>query len=92
MNHLNCFIGKVWDAGESPKLGSKVRNDDCRPGVNGFIRDEGTIGMLEAKDMKKPDNISPSIRAMVYQACGESKDAPATSVFTMYIDLIKKLG
>lgn len=72
-------------------MGSKVRNDDGSFGLKCFFWEEGKVVMLEAKDMKNPDNISPFIRDIVHRACGESEDDPVTSVFTIYIDVMNKV-
>lgn len=44
------------------------------PGWTGFP-DEGSVGMLEAKDMKNLDNISPFMVVIVEKACWESETA-----------------
>lgn len=46
--------------------------------------------MLDVKEMKNVDNISPFIGAVIERECGESEDAPLKLVFKMYIDLMAK--
>lgn len=76
MKYLSWLINKVWDEGTCPKLGSKVRNEDGRPGTNDFFSDQGIVGILDSKDMKNQDNISPFMGAIVNQECGEREDDP----------------
>lgn len=42
--------------------------------------------------MKKVDDLSTFIGGIVYRACEESEDAPMTLAYTMYIDLMPKVG
>lgn len=46
LKFMNRFITIVWDAGDSPKIGSKIRNDDGRSGLNCFFRDKGLVGHI----------------------------------------------
>jgi len=57
---------------------------------NGLFKTDGLMGMLEAKDYRNVDQVSPFIGAFFDQCCGEIEDAPVTKVFTKYVDILRK--
>lgn len=65
LKYLNRFISIVLDARDCPNIGSIIRNDDGRCGLNRLFRDEGLVDMPDGIYMKNLDNMFPLIWSFV---------------------------
>ena len=59
--------------------------------LSGFFTDSGILGMLEASDLDRIDEVSPFLGAIIDRCCGETKNAPVTTVFTLYVNLLNEI-
>ena len=62
---------------------------DGRAGLNGVFEEDGIVGMLEARDFRNIDQVSPFIGAILDRLCGETMSAPCTTVFTLFVDMVQ---
>lgn len=54
-----------------------------------YVDDGKLVGMLEAKDYKVIDMVSPFIGMLVDRCCDEVTKAPTTNLFVMYVDIMQ---
>ena len=47
------------------------------------------MGMLEAKDFRSVDMVSPFMGMFLDRCCDEASIAPTTNVFVQYVDVMK---
>lgn len=55
---------------------------------NGFFKNNGVVGMLEAKDYQALDMVFPFIGAYIDRCCGEIESSPTTRIFTKYSEIV----
>lgn len=87
IRQMNGFIEDSWVYCDEGPSGYGIRNAEGRKGMNGYFNEEGLAGMLEAKDLKNLDNVSPFLGALIDRICGLDY-APVTTVFTLYVDIM----
>lgn len=85
INHLLACIER-----ENPMKGMRI--DLSTPGkgysYNGVFKQEGLIGMLEARDHRTLDQVMPFIAMFLDRCCGEVK---TTTLFVLYVDMVNRM-
>ncbi|MEM9680054.1 MAG: hypothetical protein AAF901_06990 [Bacteroidota bacterium] len=89
IKQLNYFIEEVCNNADTMRIEGNFRRDDGKSGLNGLFKDEGLVGMIEAKAMKNIDKVSPFLGAIIDRCCNEEEKSPVTRVFTHYVELMK---
>lgn len=56
--------------------------------LNGIFTVEGLQGMLEAKDYRALDMVFPFIGSYIDRCCNEGDEAPVTSIYLQYSDIL----
>lgn len=89
LNCINTMLKSMQK--ESPAKGLRIDFSSRGKGElwNGLFKAEGLMGMLEGKDYKNLDMVSPFLGMFVDRCCGETSRAPNTSVFVQYVDLMQ---
>lgn len=88
LNGINHMLQSIES--ESPARGLHIDFSSKGKGAvyNGLFKSEGLIGLLEAKDYRNVDMVSPFISMYVDRCCGETSLAPNTRVAVQYVDII----
>lgn len=83
LSHIQTF---------SPAKGLRIDFSNSAKGSSGsglYIEEGKLVGMLEAKDYKVIDKVSPFIGMLVDRCCDESETAPTTTLFVQYVDIMQ---
>lgn len=86
---LNMFLRDVATESTGFNLNINFAKTNGTDAFDGLFKDHGLVGMLEGKDYKCIDQVAPFFGAIADRLCGEIEDAPITSIFTMYTDMMQ---
>lgn len=88
---LNLFISNV----DKLSVGYDFHVDSFKGIINGnlsgLFTDSGILGMLEASDLDRIDEVYPFIGEIIDRCCVETTKAPVTIVFTIYVNLLNDI-
>lgn len=85
---LNLFISNI----EKTFVGHDFHVDFSKGIINanisGLFTESGILGVLEASDLNRIDEVAPGLGATIDRYCRETTQEPVTTVFTIYFNLL----
>ena len=90
LNGVNKMLAHIEESSPSSGLRVDMSRSDKGDHGNGLFNSDGNlVGMLEAKDYRSLDMVSPFIGMFLDRCSDEVNEAPTTNLYVQYVELMQ---